>query len=88
MVTASELLRWVLAEVRPLAAESLGRLDVLSGDHAEFLQEAGRHRGLVDVECLLLDLVRELQDEERRLVEQRDEIAQLSGERRTLRGVS
>lgn len=64
-MNASQLHQWVLRNVRLAASESIARLDSLHGDHSEFMREAGKHAGILQVEGLLLDLVVQMQDDER-----------------------
>lgn len=64
-MNAAQLHQWVLRNVRPLAAESVGNLDGLHDDHDAFMREAGRHTGIIAVESLLLDLIQQMQDDER-----------------------
>lgn len=63
-MTASELHSWVLANVRPLAEIALDQQGEATGTE-DFLIATGVHRGVLQVEGKLLELVAELIASER-----------------------
>lgn len=67
-VNASQLHSWVLKNLTPIELASTTRQGELIGSDAperEFWEEAGRHQGLCEASGLLLDLIAEMQADER-----------------------
>lgn len=69
-ITASALHSWVLENVRPLAEAAIQRQDAAAGadvedSRAEFLIATGIHRGVIQVETKLLELLTQMYAAER-----------------------